>query len=119
MLTAKYYPIAIWMAVGHNFHSLTKLIGVQDKSLVWSAPVAIVVVNVALKPEILDPQGRAIVGALGRVGLSGVANVRQGKQFVLNIDGDIDEAKLDQIHEIASTLLSNPVIEDFTVQVRP
>lgn len=81
--------------------------------------MAIVVVDVALKPEILDPQGRAIVGALGRVGLSGVADVRQGKQFVLNIDGDVDEAKLAQIHEIAETLLSNPVIEDFTVQVRP
>ena len=81
--------------------------------------MAIIVVDVALKPEILDPQGRAIVGALGRVGLSGVADVRQGKQFVINIDGDIDDAKLAQIHEIASTLLSNPVIENFTVQVRP
>ena len=81
--------------------------------------MAIVIVDVALKPEILDPPGRAIFGALGRVGLSGVADVRQGKQFILNIDGDVDEAKLAQIHEIASTLLSNPVIEDFTVQVRP
>jgi phosphoribosylformylglycinamidine synthase len=80
--------------------------------------MAIVVVNVALKPEILDPQGRAVLGALGRLGLSGVADVRQGKQFVLNIDGDIDEAKLAQIHEIAATLLSNPVIEDFTVEVQ-
>jgi phosphoribosylformylglycinamidine synthase subunit PurS len=81
--------------------------------------MALVVVNVALKPEILDPQGRAILGALGRVGLFGVADVRQGKQFVLTIYGDIDDAKLVQINEIASTLLSNPVIEDFTVQVRP
>jgi phosphoribosylformylglycinamidine synthase len=80
--------------------------------------MAIVVVDVALKPEIIDPQGRAVLGALGRVGLSGIEDVRQGKQFVLNIEGDIDEAKLAQIHEIASTLLSNPVIEDFTVQVR-
>ncbi len=80
--------------------------------------MAIVVVNVALKPEILDPQGRAVLGALGRLGLSGVVDVRQGKQFVLNIDGDVDEAKLAQIHEIASTLLSNPVIEDFTVEVQ-
>jgi len=78
-----------------------------------------VLVNVALKREILDPQGRAVMGALGRVGLTGVTEVRQGKQFVLSIDGDVDEAKLAQIHEIASTLLSNPVIEDFTVQVRP
>ena len=80
--------------------------------------MSIVVVNVALKPEVLDPQGRAVLGALGRLGLSGVADVRQGKQFVLNIDGDVDEAKLAQIHEIASTLLSNPVIEDFTVEVQ-
>jgi phosphoribosylformylglycinamidine synthase len=77
-----------------------------------------VIVNVALKPEILDPQGRAVLGALGRLGLTGVADARQGKQFVLNIDGDVDEAKLAQIHEIASTLLSNPVIEDFTVEVQ-
>jgi phosphoribosylformylglycinamidine synthase len=81
--------------------------------------MAIIVVDVALKPKILDPQGRAIVSALGRVGLSGVADVRQGKQFVLTVDGEIDDSKLSQIHEIASTLLSNPVIEDFTVQVRP
>ena len=78
-----------------------------------------IVVDVMLKPEILDPQGRAVLGALGRLGLSGVADVRQGKQFVLNIDGDVDDAKLAQIHEIAATLLSNPVIEDFTVEVRP
>ncbi len=81
--------------------------------------MARVLVNVALKPEILDPQGRAVMGALGRLGLSGVADVRQGKQFVLTIDGDVDDEKLAQIHEIASTLLSNPVIEDFTVEVRP
>jgi phosphoribosylformylglycinamidine synthase PurS subunit len=81
--------------------------------------MAIVVVDVSLKPEILDPQGRAIVGALSRVGLSGVSDVRQVKQFVLNIEGDVNEAKLAQIHEIAETLLSNPVIEDFAVQVRP
>lgn len=81
--------------------------------------MATVVVDVALKPEILDPQGRAVMGALGRLGLTGVGEVRQGKQFVLTIDGEIDEAKLAQINEIALTLLSNPVIEDFTVQVRP
>ena len=80
--------------------------------------MAIVVVDVALKPEILDPQGRAVMGALGRLGLTGVADVRQGKQFVLTIEGDVDDAKLSQINEIASTLLSNPVIEDFTVQVQ-
>lgn len=80
--------------------------------------VARVVVNVMLKPEILDPQGRAVLGALGRLGLGGVSDVRQGKQFVLTIDGDVTEDKLAQINQIAETLLSNPVIEDFTVQVQ-
>jgi phosphoribosylformylglycinamidine synthase len=79
--------------------------------------VATVVVNVALKPEILDPQGRAVSGALDRLGLIGVADVRQGKQFVLTIDGDVDEAKLAEINEIAATVLSNPVIEDFTIEI--
>jgi phosphoribosylformylglycinamidine synthase len=59
------------------------------------------------------------MGAFGRLGLTGVADVRQGKQFVLTIDGEVDDAKLALINEIALTLLSNPVIEDFTVQVRP
>ena len=81
--------------------------------------MAIVIVDVALKREILDPQGRAVMGAFGRLGLTGVADVRQGKQFVLTIDGEADDAKLALINEIARTLLSNPVIEDFTVQVRP
>ncbi len=81
--------------------------------------MAKVIINVSLKPEILDPQGRAVMGALGRLGLTGVAEVRQGKQFVLSFEGDVDNAKLAQIHEIASTLLSNAVIEDFTVQVHP
>ena len=81
--------------------------------------MVIVVIDVVDKSKILDPQGRAVMGALGRVGLTDVAEVRQGKQFVLTIDGEVDDAKLDLINEIALTLLSNPVIEDFTVQVRP
>lgn len=80
--------------------------------------MAEVTVNVSLKPEILDPQGRAVLGALGRLGLSGVNDVRQGKQFVLTIDGEVTAEKLEQINQIAETLLSNPVIEDFTVQVQ-
>lgn len=74
---------------------------------------------VQLKPEILDPQGRAIVGVLVRAGLSRVTDVRQDKLFELNIDGDLNDVQLAQIHEIASTLLSNPVIEDFAVKVWP
>lgn len=79
--------------------------------------MARVVVDVRLKSEILDPQGRAVQGALGRLGLDGVTNVRQGKQFVIDIDGDIDEATSAKLHEIAGNLLSNPVIEDYELTV--
>jgi phosphoribosylformylglycinamidine synthase PurS subunit len=68
-----------------------------------------VVVDVVLKPEISDPQGQAVLGALGRLGHSGIRSVRQGKHFVLEVDGDPDEAEL---RKIAETLLANPVIED-------
>ena len=74
-----------------------------------------VVVDVMLKPEILDPQGQAILGALGRLGYSGISSVRQGKHFEVDLDGPADDAALERIRELARTLLSNPVIEDFVV----
>lgn len=79
--------------------------------------MAVVIVNVSLKPEILDPQGRAVLGAIARLGLDGVSDVRQGKQFVLTVDGDVTEDRLAAIRDVAGSLLSNPVIEDFTVEV--
>jgi phosphoribosylformylglycinamidine synthase len=45
--------------------------------------------------------------------------VRQGKRFELEVDGDVDEERLGQVHEMAATLLANPVIEDFSVRVEP
>jgi phosphoribosylformylglycinamidine synthase PurS subunit len=72
-----------------------------------------VVVDVVLKPEILDPQGRAILGALGRLGIDGVTSVRQGKHFELDVADSVDDEALNRI---ADTLLANPVIEDFTVR---
>jgi phosphoribosylformylglycinamidine synthase subunit PurS len=75
-------------------------------------PVARVVVDVVMKPEILDPQGQAILNALGRLGVEGVHSVRQGKHFELEVDDSVDEAELTRI---ADTLLANPVIEDFTI----
>jgi phosphoribosylformylglycinamidine synthase subunit PurS len=80
--------------------------------------VARVVVDVMLKPEILDPQGKAVQGALPRLGFEGVSDVRQGKRFELEVDGDVTEERLAQVREIAGTLLSNPVIEDFEVHVQ-
>jgi phosphoribosylformylglycinamidine synthase len=79
--------------------------------------VARVVVDVMPKPEILDPQGKAVQGALPRLGFSGVTEVRQGKRFELEIDGEITDERLAQVHEMAEKLLSNPVIEDFSVSV--
>ena len=73
-----------------------------------------VVVDVVLKPEISDPQGQAVLGALGRLGHDGVTSVRQGKHFVLEVDGTPDEAELRQI---AETLLANPVIEDVELHI--
>ncbi len=75
-----------------------------------------VVVNVMPKTEILDPQGQAIVGALGRLGHSGVADVRQGKRFELEVDDSVSD---DELTEIAESLLANTVIEDWSVTREP
>lgn len=77
--------------------------------------MARVVVDVMLKPEILDPQGRAVMGALGRLGLAGIASVRQGKRFEIEVDGEVDEDLSERLHELAGSLLSNPVIEDYEI----
>jgi phosphoribosylformylglycinamidine synthase len=74
--------------------------------------VARVVVDVVLKPEILDPQGQAIVNALARLDIHGVTDVRQGKHFELEVSDDLEDSELTRI---ADTLLANPVIEDFTI----
>ena len=78
-----------------------------------------VVVDVMPKPEILDPQGKAVQGALPRLGFEGVSDVRQGKRFELEIDGEVTEARLAEVHQMAELLLSNPVIEDYDVRVLP
>jgi phosphoribosylformylglycinamidine synthase len=69
------------------------------------------------KPEILDPQGKAVHGALPRLGFEGVVDVRQGKRFELEVDGELTPDRLADVRRIAETLLSNPVIEDFAVRV--
>jgi phosphoribosylformylglycinamidine synthase subunit PurS len=74
--------------------------------------MARVVVDVMPKPEILDPQGQAVAGALPRLGFDGVRDVRQGKHFELEVDESVDDETLEKI---AATLLANPVIEDWRV----
>ncbi|EJZ81850.1 phosphoribosylformylglycinamidine synthase, purS protein [Corynebacterium otitidis ATCC 51513] len=66
------------------------------------------------KEEILDPQGKAVVRALDRIGVSGVSDVRQGKRFVLEVD---DSVSREDLERVASTLLANTVIEDFAIEV--
>jgi phosphoribosylformylglycinamidine synthase subunit PurS len=79
--------------------------------------MAHVVVDVMLKPGILDPQGKAVSGALHRLGFDGVRDVRQGKRFEMEIDGELTEERLKEVRRAAETLLSNPVIEDYAVRV--
>ncbi|ANW62822.1 MULTISPECIES: phosphoribosylformylglycinamidine synthase subunit PurS [Mycolicibacterium] len=78
--------------------------------------MARVVVHVMPKAVILDPQGQAIVGALGRLGHGGISDVRQGKRFELEVDDSVSD---DALAEIAESLLANTVIEDFTVTREP
>ncbi len=79
--------------------------------------MARVVVDVMPKPEILDPQGKAVLGALPRLGFSGVVEVRQGKRFELLLEGEVGEEQLTEVHKMAEMLLSNPVIEDYVIHV--
>ena len=74
--------------------------------------MARVVVNVMPKAEILDPQGQAVVRALGRLGVAGVSDVRHGKRFEIEVD---DSVSAEELEKVASTLLANTVIEDYEV----
>jgi len=73
------------------------------------------IVEVMLKPEIHDPQGEAIASACHRLGFGQVLGVRQGKRFEVELDGPADEAAVTAITKLARDLLSNPVIEEFTL----
>ena len=73
------------------------------------------VVDVMPKREILDPQGKAVLGALPRLGFEGISDVRQGKRFEIDLDGDTDDERLAEVRRMAETLLANPVIEYYTV----
>lgn len=70
-----------------------------------------IVVDVMPKAELLDPQGKAVAGALARLGHEGIGSVRIGKRFELTVDA-ADEATLEAVRGIAAEILSNAVIED-------
>jgi phosphoribosylformylglycinamidine synthase len=74
-------------------------------------------VTVTLKSGILDPQGKAIEGALKSLGVQGVASVRQGKVFDIELaDGDRQQAET-LLKQAADKLLANTVIENYRVEV--
>ncbi|MBV7363246.1 phosphoribosylformylglycinamidine synthase subunit PurS [Actinomycetaceae bacterium TAE3-ERU4] len=79
--------------------------------------MGVIVVEVMPKSEILDPQGKAILGALPRLGFSDFVAVRQGKRFEITVDGPVTQEALEQARAAATELLSNPIIED-VVSVR-
>jgi phosphoribosylformylglycinamidine synthase len=79
--------------------------------------MARVVVDVMLKPEILDPQGQAVNRALPRLGFDGIVDVRQGKRFEVELEGPADDAALARVREMAEKLLANTVIEEYRVRV--
>lgn len=71
-----------------------------------------ILVEVMPKAEILDPQGKAVAGALSRLGKDRYTGVRIGKRFELTVDGPVDDAMLAEVREIAEDMLANTVIED-------
>jgi len=75
-------------------------------------------VYVTLKPSVLDPQGKAIKHSVELLGYSGISDVRQGKYFEIAIDGDLaEDAAREEATRMAREVLSNPIIEDFRVEI--
>jgi phosphoribosylformylglycinamidine synthase subunit PurS len=79
--------------------------------------MAKIVVDVMLKPEILDPQGVAVSAALPRLGFNFAKSVRQGKRFEIEVEGEPTAAQLADAGKAAEKLFANPVIEYYTVSV--
>jgi phosphoribosylformylglycinamidine synthase subunit PurS len=73
-------------------------------------------VTVQLKPDILDPQGKTVGNALERLGFTGIGNVRIGKSIIIEIDAVSQDDALAKAKDMAAKLLSNPVMEVFTVR---
>jgi phosphoribosylformylglycinamidine synthase len=79
-------------------------------------------VYVTLKRSVLDAQGQTVAGALRRIGVSGVSDVRQGKYFVLTLEPSLaaDPARAqEEADRIAREVLTNPVIEEFSLRLEP
>jgi phosphoribosylformylglycinamidine synthase len=77
------------------------------------------IVNVFLKPGVLDSQGKAVHHALDSLKFEGVNDVRVGKQIVLDLDAPDTAAAEPEVKEMCEALLANTVIEDYTIEIRP
>jgi phosphoribosylformylglycinamidine synthase subunit PurS len=73
-------------------------------------------VNVSPKPGILDPQGRAIEGSLGHLGVEGVSGVRVGRRVELTVEADTESEARATVERLAQDLFSNPLIESFAIE---
>jgi phosphoribosylformylglycinamidine synthase subunit PurS len=73
-------------------------------------------VNVTPKPGILDPQGRAVEGSLGHLGIDGVSAVRVGRRIELTVSAPDEAAARSTVERLASELLANPLIEAFAIE---
>ncbi len=74
-------------------------------------------VTVTLKNGVLDPQGKAIEGALGALGFAGIGGVRQGKVFDIELASTDSEAAKAELEAMAAKLLANTVIENYRVEI--
>ncbi len=75
-------------------------------------------VYVVSKRTVLDPQGQAIQNALKKLGHRGIADVRQGKYFILTLDDSLEGAAAEaEVKRIAAEVLTNPVMEEFTFRL--
>lgn len=72
---------------------------------------------VTLKNGVLDPQGKAIEGALGHLGFDGVGTVRQGKVFDIEVDANDEATARSQLAEMCDKLLANTVIENYAISI--
>ncbi len=80
----------------------------------WSARI-----EVFPRPEILDPQGKAIASALDRLGLAGVSDVRAGKSFRVELEAGDEAAARASVEKMCEALLANLVVEDFHYEIKP
>ena len=75
-------------------------------------------VYVSLKPGVLDPQGKAIQHSVELLGFTGIADVRQGKYFEIALDGSLEENQArEAVVRMAREVLSNPIIEEYRVEI--